>query len=237
MIDHPVITIPLGSLDNFVFHISNTLRVPVLVGAVLALAWVLVELGSLVVELVRRRGRNPVVVARTTGAAREALLSGDRPLATRHLTGLASSRAMRTVFVRVLAAVASPPVDANLVAINLADFDLGSLRRLERTRLLVRAGPALGLMGTLIPLSPALSALAGGNLAELTEKLRIAFSVTVVGLLVGMLAFGISLVRDRMYAQDLSVVEFVTAKLETVGQPLTVGRPETAGQPDPEPAR
>ena len=31
------------------------------------------------------------------------------------------------------------------------------MRRLERTRLLVRAGPALGLMGTLIPLSPALS--------------------------------------------------------------------------------
>ena len=38
-----------------------------------------------------------------------------------------------------------------------------SLRRLERTRLLVRAGPALGLMGTLIPLSPALSGLAGGD--------------------------------------------------------------------------
>ncbi|HEY5198540.1 MAG TPA: MotA/TolQ/ExbB proton channel family protein [Solirubrobacteraceae bacterium] len=229
MIDHPTMTIPLASLENFVFHISNTLRVPVLVGAVLALAWVLVELGSLVVELVRRRGRNPVLVARATGAAREALLSGDRPLATRHLTGLASSRAMQTVFVRILAAVANSPVDANLVAINLADFDLGSLRRLERTRLLVRAGPALGLMGTLIPLSPALSALAGGDLAELTAKLRIAFSVTVVGLLVGMLAFGISLVRDRMYAQDLSVVEFVTAQLETVGQP----DPE----PDPEPAR
>jgi biopolymer transport protein ExbB/TolQ len=218
MIDQHALTVPLASLDNFVFQISNTLRVPVLVAAVLALAWVLVELGSLIVELVRRRGRNPVVVARVTGAAREALASGDRPLATRHLTGLASSRAMQTVFVRVLAAVAAPPVDANLVAINLADFDLGSLRRLGRTRLLVRAGPALGLMGTLIPLSPALGALASGNLAELTEKLRVAFSVTVVGLLVGMVAFGISLVRDRMYAQDLSIVEFVTAKLETVNQ-------------------
>ncbi len=39
----------------------------------------------------------------------------------------------------------------------LADFDFGSLRRLERTRILVRVGPALGLMGTLIPLSPALA--------------------------------------------------------------------------------
>jgi biopolymer transport protein ExbB/TolQ len=70
-------------------------------------------------------------------------------------------------------------------------------------------------MGTLIPLSPALGALAGGNVNVLTEKLRVAFSVTVVGLLVGVVAFGISLVRDRIYAQDLSVVEFVTAELET----------------------
>ena len=44
------------------------------------------------------------------------------------------------------------------IAKALADFDYASLRRLERTRMLVRAGPALGLMGTLIPLAPALAA-------------------------------------------------------------------------------
>jgi biopolymer transport protein ExbB/TolQ len=204
-----------ASLDSIVFHIANTLRVPVLVAAIAALAWVVIEVGSLAVELFKRRGRNPVVVERATRAAREALASGDEPLATRHLVALAPSRAMRSVFGRIIAAVASAPVDQSLVAMNLADFDLSSLRRLERTRLLVRAGPALGLMGTLIPLSPALGALAGGNVNVLTEKLRVAFSVTVVGLLVGVVAFGISLVRDRIYAQDLSVVEFVTAELET----------------------
>jgi biopolymer transport protein ExbB/TolQ len=100
------------------------------------------------------------------------------------------------------------------MAKSLADFDLRSLRRLERTRLLVRAGPALGLMGTLIPLSPALSGLARGDVTRLTDNLRVAFSVTVLGLLVGALAFGISLVRDRLYAQDLSDLEFVAAVLE-----------------------
>jgi biopolymer transport protein ExbB/TolQ len=207
--------IALASLETIVFRVANTLRVPVLIAALLALAWIIIELGSLASELFRRRGRNPVVVARATGAARDALASGDRPLAARCIAPLASSRAMRSAFTRVLAAAADPPVDADVVAMTVADFDLSSMRRLERTRLLVRAGPALGLMGTLIPLSPALRALSGGDLAVLTEKLRVAFSVTVLGLLVGMLAFGISLVRDRIYAQDMSVVEFVTAKLET----------------------
>src|SRR6202000_186981 len=85
-----------------------------------------------------------------------------------------------------------------------ADYDYRHLRRLERTRLLVRFGPALGLMGTLIPLSPALDGLARGNVTELSHDLRVAFSVTVLGLLIGAIAFGLSLYRDRMYGQDLS---------------------------------
>ena len=93
----------------------------------------------------------------------------------------------------------------------LADFDFDAQRRLARTRLLVRAGPALGLMGTLIPLSPALTGLAAGNTAQLSHDLRLAFSVTVVGLLIGAVAFGLSLSRDRMYSQDLSDLQYLAA--------------------------
>ena len=77
--------------------------------------------------------------------------------------------------------------------------------------MLVRAGPALGLMGTLIPLSPALTGLANGNTSALSQNLRVAFSVTVVGLLIGAVAFGLSLSRDRLYGQDLSDLEYVAA--------------------------
>ena len=45
----------------------------------------------------------------------------------------------------------------------------------------------------------------------LTENLRVAFSVTVLGLLIGAVAFGISLVRDRLYGQDLSDLEYLAA--------------------------
>jgi biopolymer transport protein ExbB/TolQ len=48
---------------------------------------------------------------------------------------------------------------------------------------------------------------------ELSENLRVAFSVTVIGLLIGAIAFGISLVRDRLYGQDLSDLEFVANRL------------------------
>ena len=38
--------------------------------------------------------------------------------------------------------------------------------------------------------------------------------MTVLGLLVGAVAFGLSLVRDRLYGQDLSDLQYVAARLE-----------------------
>ena len=54
-------------------------------------------------------------------------------------------------------AAAPPPHGRAAIEHALADYELAAQRRLDRTRLLVRAGPALGLMGTLIPLAPGLA--------------------------------------------------------------------------------
>jgi hypothetical protein len=82
----------------------------------------------------------------------------------------------------------------------------------------------LGLMGTLIPLSPALAALAEGDTQQLADKLRIAFSVTVIGLLIGGLAFVVSIVRDRIYSQDISDLEYLLELLEGGPKRLRAGR-------------
>jgi biopolymer transport protein ExbB/TolQ len=89
----------------------------------------------------------------------------------------------------------------------LADYELAVQRRLDRTRLLVRAGPALGLMGTLIPLAPGLAALGHGDVATLAGDLRTAFAATTIGLLVGTVAFALTLARTRMYSEDLVALE------------------------------
>ena len=45
----------------------------------------------------------------------------------------------------------------------------------------------------------------------LTDNLRVAFSVTVLGLLIGAVAFGLSLARESMYGQDYSDLEYVAS--------------------------
>lgn len=209
--------IAVSGTESFLFDIANALRQPVLIAIIAALVFTLVDLGAFLVELSRRRGVGRR--QRVEQAARDAvdgLRLQDPDAAARALMPLASSAQMADTLAQLVAEPDRAGIEDRR-AKALADFDLRSLRKLERTRLLVRFGPALGLMGTLIPLSPALDGLAKGNVAQLSENLRVAFSVTVLGLLIGAVAFSISLVRDRLYAQDLSDLEYVVAALDPEG--------------------
>jgi biopolymer transport protein ExbB/TolQ len=201
------------SVEDILFDVAEALRVPVLVLALAAGVVVLIEVGALLMELRRRRKRGIARLDKAIDEARAALAIGDRDGAVRIVRALGYNRAMSDALAAVVEQRGRPD-SGDRIAKRMAEYDYRSLRRLERTRILVRAGPALGLMGTLIPLSPALKALADGNVNTLTEELRVAFSVTVAGLLIGMVAFAVSLVRDRLYAQDFSDVEYVAAELE-----------------------
>ena len=222
----PIFALSTHDVDNAIFHVSSALLVPVLVLVLLALAATIFELGSFLVELQGRRRRTFGVLQQSIDAARAALDAGDRARARQAVAGLTRNPAMGATLDFIVARARTPGSD-NQLNKALADFDLESQRRLGRTRMLVRFGPALGLMGTLIPLSPALTGLADGNTTQLSHDLRVAFSVTVVGLLIGAVAFAISLSRDRLYSQDLSDLQYVAAVLS---DPALVGA-HAAGAP------
>jgi biopolymer transport protein ExbB/TolQ len=205
--------LPFADIEDVLFHIAEALRVPVLVAALLCLAVVLVEFGRFLIELSRRRGRSYLGLQAATEEALAALRTHKGvAAAAAYLGQISAGPAMDETLYRLLTFYEQPDREEE-GAKALADFDFGSMRKLERTRALVRLGPALGLMGTLIPLSPALAGLAEGDVKQLSENLRVAFSVTVLGLLIGAVAFVISLVRDRLYGQDLSDLQFVAARL------------------------
>ncbi len=199
-------------IEEILFDVSEALKVPVLVLTLVALLIVVVEAGSLLVEVSRRRRRNLLGLERAIEECRARLAAGTPAPALAALLPHAWNRQMEEALAGIVEQCDLPDAEAR-IAKRLAEYDYRSLRRLERTRILVRMGPALGLMGTLIPLSPALAGLADGDVATLSDNLRVAFSVTVAGLLIGAVAFAVSLVRDRLYAQDYSDVEFVAARL------------------------
>jgi biopolymer transport protein ExbB/TolQ len=82
-------------------------------------------------------------------------------------------------------------------------------KRLERTKVMIRLGPMFGLMGTLIPMGPALLALTRGDVDTLANNLIIAFGTTVVGLLVGGVSYVIYTIRRRWYGDDMNDIKYI----------------------------
>jgi biopolymer transport protein ExbB/TolQ len=211
---------------DIIFRVAEVLELPVVILALLSLAVVLVETGMFIVELVRRRRRTFPALAKAGAGARQAVDAGRVEEASALLHSVAWSSAVGKAFSVIVKEIGRPGADTR-IAKELADFDFSRQARLSRTRLLVRVGPALGLMGTLIPLSPALDGLARGDVDALTENLRLAFSITVLGILVGALALGLSLVRERLYGQDFSDLEYIAAILTDDGTGASPVSPET----------
>jgi biopolymer transport protein ExbB/TolQ len=224
------------AIEQAIFDVSRSLEIPVLILALLALAAVIVEIGAFAVELQSRRRRHFPSLSASAASGRAAVDAGDRQAAEADLGAVAWSAAMAATLQTISESSGLAGADTRL-AKALADFDFDSQRRLARTRLLVRAGPALGLMGTLIPLSPALDGLAHGNVNQLSQNLRVAFSVTVLGLLIGAVAFALSLYRDRMYGQDLSDLEYVAAVMTDDTVPPTQTVPTKAAVRAPRPRK
>lgn len=83
-------------------------------------------------------------------------------------------------------------------------------RRVKITDLIAKAGPILGLMGTLIPLGPGIIALGQGDTLTLSNSLLVAFDTTVAGLICAFAAMCISVIRKTWYRNYMSVLEMLT---------------------------
>ena len=95
----------------------------------------------------------------------------------------------------------------------LANFEIAADKDLAISKTLTKLLPILGLMGTLIPMGPALAGLASGDIASMAYNMQIAFATTVVGLVAGAVGFLTQQVKQRWYLQDMTNLEFLSELL------------------------
>lgn len=91
----------------------------------------------------------------------------------------------------------------------VADLQNDLRSRAERLTVLSRTGPMLGLVGTLIPLQPALAGLAAGDMQAMASNLLIGFTTTVVGLIVGGASYALGVQVREWGRRDLTEMHYL----------------------------
>ena len=96
----------------------------------------------------------------------------------------------------------------------LGDYEIALDKELGKSKLLVKIGPMLGLMGTLIPMGPALVGLATGDVESMASNMQVAFATTVVGIIIGAIGFITLQVKQRWFADDMNILIYMVESLK-----------------------
>ena len=96
----------------------------------------------------------------------------------------------------------------------LDEYECMVERELETPKMFTKMGPMLGLMGTLIPMGPALVGLSSGDIASMAYNMQVAFATTVIGLFAGGIGFVVKAVKQRWYRRDMGMLNYIADMLD-----------------------
>ena len=187
-----------GSLDV----ISQSLTIPVLIILLVIVIISIITLGGAIAEYTSRR-KVPV------GTIRDFIYDINRAESIDALKNVISSAKIPKAQKKVLDEIASSSElgDASREALARKLFEFEeekTMNNLQKTDIITRIGPTLGLMGTLIPMGPGLAALGAGDINTLASSLTVAFNTTIVGIGSGALCYFIGKIRSGWYDRYLS---------------------------------
>ena len=190
-----VTTVP-GSeiLTSGLNMIAQSLQIPVIIFLVIFAFFAVVTLGSLIAEYTSRKKVSPEALEKLIYAISNAQ-SSDELMNVIKNAKLYDNQ--KVILVKILRGDSLTAQTRETLARKLVEFEeANSAKRIERTDIVTRIGPTLGLMGTLIPMGPGLAALGAGDVNTLANAIIVAFDTTVVGF--------VSKIRRRWYEEDLS---------------------------------
>lgn len=193
----------MNTISDIMFWISTGLLVPVVVLLIALFFRSLLLVGSFFGQYMSIRKTDKLIREQMETLTPDNLsaLAGQLP---------AKSTSLVVVYMkRILDAQESSPQVQRL----LANFEIAADKDLATSKTLTKLGPILGLMGTLIPMGPALVGLSTGDIASMAYNMQVAFATTVIGLFAGAIGFLTQQVKQRWYLQDMTNLDFLAELL------------------------
>lgn len=188
--------------------ISQSLLIPVIIILIALMIFSVILAGGLISEYTSRK-QIPVV------KIRDLIYDINKALNVEEVKGIINNSVLPKSQKKVLNEIADSSelddVNRDVLARKLIENEEDKIEKIvEKTDIITRVGPTLGLMSTLIPMGPGLAALGSGDIQTLASAIIVAFDTTVIGIGAGGLAYVISKIRRRWYEEYISDLDVLS---------------------------
>lgn len=186
-------------ISKALFWVANSLLIPDIVILLYLFGRSLLLIGSFYNQFMTRR------INDKTWNDKIAALSSDTIHELRELLPEKDN----ALFVKYLRQLLVKPVNEDYADFLITNFENEAEKDVSLSKLLAKLGPVLGLIGTLVAMSPALIGLSGGDIAGMAYNMQIVFSTTVVGLVISIIGLVTLQCKQRWYAKDVNNLDYV----------------------------
>jgi Biopolymer transport proteins len=190
----------MEAISKVLFWVANSLLIPDIIILLFLFARSLLLIGSFYNQFMVKRKND------------KELNDKIKNLSTSNIESLKMSLPEKdnSLFVRYMRDLLTTPGSEAYSDYLISNFENEAEKDTSLSKLLAKMGPVLGLIGTLIAMSPALVGLSTGDISGMAYNMQVVFATTVVGLVVSAVGLVTLQFKQRWYAKDVNNLDYVS---------------------------
>ncbi|MFT3738547.1 MAG: MotA/TolQ/ExbB proton channel family protein [Breznakibacter sp.] len=187
-------------ISKVLFWVANSLLIPDIIILLCLFARSLLLIGSFYDQYMTKRKNDKILNDK---------IKALQPSSMEELKALLPKND-NSLYVKYLRDLLSTPPSQAYSDFLISNFENEAEKDTSLSKLLAKMGPVLGLIGTLIAMSPALVGLSTGDIAGMAYNMQVVFATTVVGLVVSSIGLVTLQFKQRWYAKDVNHLDYVS---------------------------
>lgn len=186
-------------ISKVLFWVANSLLIPDIIILLILFARSLLLLGSFYNQFIVKRNNDKKINPVIENLTQEKLKDLQASLPSKN----------NSLYIKYLRTLLENTTHEAYADYTISNFENEVDKDLSLSKMLAKLGPVLGLIGTLIAMSPALVGLSSGDISGMAYNMQVVFATTVVGLVVSAIGLVTLQVKQRWYAKEVNNLDYV----------------------------
>lgn len=193
----------MNTISEILFWVANSLLIPDIIALLVLFIRALLLLGGFYNHFITKQKNNKIFNERIN------------QLSSENITELRDILPQRdnSLYVKYLRKLLAKEPSEAYSEYLISNFETDAEKDIATSKLLTKIGPVLGLIGTLIAMSPALINLSSGDISGMAYNMQIVFATTVIGLVISIIGLITLQFKQRWYLQETNQLLYIAQLL------------------------